>query len=174
MSIMKRLILLRHAKSAWEDPDLDDHDRPLNRRGRLSAPLMGAWMADRGFLPDRVLCSTSTRTVETWALARAALPGAPDAVAEPRLYHADPATMLELVRATPDAAATLLLIGHQPGLGSLTRKLAAPGAPIHCTRAFQKFPTAACAVIDFPVESWPDVAFGAGAFHAFGVPRELV
>lgn len=174
MSSMKRLILLRHAKSAWEDPDLDDHDRPLNRRGRLSAPLMGAWLAERGFVPDRVLCSTSTRTVETWALARAALPGAPDPVAEPRLYHADPATMLDLIRATPSDCATLMLIGHQPGIGSLARKLSAAGAPAHCTRAFQKFPTAGCAVIDFPADDWPAVAFGTGAFHAFGVPRELV
>lgn len=171
---MKRLILFRHAKSAWDDPELDDHDRPLNPRGRLAAPLMGAWLAERGFLPDAVLCSSSLRTLETWALARPALPGAPEPVVDATLYHADPATMLAHVRRTPATAGTLALIGHQPGIGAFCRKLAAPHTPANCARAFQKFPTAACAVLDFDVDDWAAVAFGAGRFHAFAAPRELV
>jgi phosphohistidine phosphatase len=174
MLSMKRLILLRHAKSAWTDPDLDDHDRPLNQRGRLSAPLMGAWLAERGFVPDAVLSSSSARTVETWARARTALPDAPDATVDAGLYHADPARMLVAIHAAPPEAGTLLLIGHQPGIGALTRRLSSPDAPATCTRAYQKFPTAACAVIDFDTDRWSDIAWGTGRFHSFAVPREQV
>lgn len=171
---MKRVILLRHAKSAWSDPDLDDHDRPLNQRGRLAAPLMGAWLAERGFVPEAVLCSSSVRTIETWARARGAFPDAPEATVDAGLYHADPGRMLTAIHAAPPEASTLLLIGHQPGIGSLTRRLAAPDTPATCARAYQKFPTGACAVIDFDTDSWTGVAWGTGRFHSFGVPREQV
>ena len=171
---MKRLILFRHAKSSWADPDLDDHDRPLNARGRLAAPLMGAWLAGRGYCPDRVLCSSSLRTRETWEGARGALPDAPPPEIVPRLYHADPATMLALIQATPEGAGVLLLLGHQPGIGGLARRLSRPDTPAHCARAFVKFPTAAIAVIDFEIADWGSAAFGDGRFHAFACPRELV
>lgn len=171
---MKRLILLRHAKSSWENPDLDDHDRPLNQRGRLAAPLMGAWLAQKGFVPDAVLCSSSRRTFETWALVRAALPDAPEPEVDAALYHADPAAMLARIQTTPPAVGTLGLVGHQPGIGAFCRKLASADAPAHCTRAFQKFPTAACAVLDFDVDDWAAVGFGQGRFHSFAAPRELV
>jgi phosphohistidine phosphatase len=171
---MKRLILFRHAKSSWTEPDLDDHDRPLNERGRLAAPLMGAWLAARGFAPDHVICSSSLRTRETWERARGALPHAPDPEIAPRLYHADPETMLALLRAAPPAAGTVAMIGHQPGIGAFARKLANASTPPGCARAFQKFPTAACAAIDFEAEDWSAVAFGTGRFHAFGAPRDLV
>lgn len=171
---MKRLILFRHAKSAWGDPDLDDHDRPLNQRGRLAAPLMGAWLAERGFRPDVVLCSSSARTIETWDRARLAIPGAPEARVDARLYHADPATMLAAIQAAEPDAATLLLVGHQPGIGALTRRLAGPDTPATCSRAYQKFPTAACAVLDFDTDDWAAVTWGMGRFHSFAVPREQV
>ncbi len=174
MPAMKRLILFRHAKSSWADGDIEDHDRRLNARGRLAAPLMGAWLAGKEYRPERVLCSSSLRTRETWDGARGALAGTAPPEIEPRLYHADPATMLALVRATPEAVGTLLLLGHQPGIGAFARKLSRPDAPAHCARAFVKFPTAAIAVIDFEAADWDGVAFGEGRFHAFACPRELV
>ena len=171
---MKRVILFRHAKSSWGDPDIEDHDRPLNQRGRLAAPLMGAWLAERGYRPDLVLCSSSLRTVETWALARRCLPQAPEAEVVPALYHADPARMLAVVQELPETVTTALLVGHQPGIGAFARRLAGADTPATCTRAYQKFPTAACAVIDFDGPGWDTVAFGAGRFHSFAIPRELV
>lgn len=171
---MKRLILFRHAKSAWDDPELEDHDRPLNQRGRLAAPLMGAWLSERGFLPDRVLSSSSRRTIETWHRARPCVPGAPEAEILPTLYHADPMRMLEVVQGLDPDSACGLILGHQPGLGSFLRRLAAPDTAATCARAYRKFPTAACAAVDFPVNDWRDVAFGGGHFHSFAVPRELV
>jgi phosphohistidine phosphatase len=171
---MKRVILLRHAKSAWDDPDLADHDRPLNDRGRRAAPVIAGWLAQRGYAPDHVLCSTARRTRETWALAAPLLPDAPEPVIEARLYHADPAAMLAAVRAAPDARAALLLIGHQPGLSGFARKLAAQPAPASCARAFTHAPTAAAAGFDFDVDRWADVDWGGGRFVAFAAPRDLV
>lgn len=171
---MRRLLLLRHAKSSWDEPDVDDHDRPLNARGRLAAPLMGAWLGERGDAPDHVLASSSRRTLETWERARVALPGAPDAEIRPRLYHADPATMLEEARSAPDEARTLLLIGHQPGVGAFARALSNGEAPAHCARAYTRFPTAACAVFDVEAARWAELAFGTARFVAFAVPREIV
>lgn len=171
---MHRVILFRHAKSSWSDPELEDHDRPLNQRGRLAAAMMGAWLADRDFRPDMALVSSSARTRETWARARRAFDVPPEAEIDPKLYHADPATMLARLQTAPDSAGCIALIGHQPGIGALCRRLAAPGAPVHCQRAFEKFPTAAVAVLDFDVDAWPEVGFGLGRFHTFVAPRELV
>ena len=171
---MLRLILMRHAKSAWSDPDLDDHDRPLNQRGRLAAPLMGAWLADKRLVPDAVLCSSSLRTQETWRRARTTLPGAPEALVMPELYHADPPSLLQAVQTAPEHAGIVALIGHQPGIGAFTRLLARRDAPQACSRAYSKFPTAACALLQFDVARWADIGFGTGDFVGFAVPRELV
>lgn len=170
---MRRLILFRHAKSSWDDPALDDHDRPLAPRGLEAAPRMGAWLAERGYAPEAVLTSTSARTLETWDLARRALPGAPDPMVTSRLYHADPETMLAVLRRAPPDAQAVALIGHQPGISSFARKLSAPDVPAACARAFKRFPTAAVAVIDFDAPDWSSVGWRTGRFHAFAAPKEL-
>lgn len=170
---MRRLILLRHAKSSWADPDAPDHDRPLNARGRAAAALMGGWLARRGDIPDHVLLSDSARTIETWALARPALPQAPAGDPTPRLYHADPATMLSVLRTAPAAARTVLLIGHQPGIGAFARKLSDGAAKPSCARAFRRFPTGAAAVLEFDAEDWASADWGGARFTAFGAPREI-
>ncbi len=170
---MRRLILLRHAKSSWSDIDLHDHDRPLSLRGRLAAPLIGAWLAEQGYTPDHVMCSSSRRTIETWARARLML-AAPDPVIDPKLYHAGPEILLHALRAVPDAAASVMIVGHQPGIGAFARKLANATTPPGCARAFCKFPTAACAVLDLSAQTWSEAAFGSARFHGFAIPRELV
>ncbi|MFQ5624558.1 MAG: histidine phosphatase family protein [Paracoccaceae bacterium] len=173
---MKQIILMRHAKSSWDDPALDDFDRPLGRRGRLAASLMGAWLAERNPAPDHVLLSGAARTAETWARAARVLGdvSAP-VVSDRRLYMAAPETMLEVLRALPDDAATVLLIGHQPSLGSLARLLSAESAvPEHCRQAFSHFPTAAAAVLESPVSAWSELDFGAAAFAQFARPKDLV
>ncbi len=170
---MRRLILFRHAKSSWDEPSLDDHDRPLAPRGLAAAPRMGAWLAERGYAPDAVLTSTSARTLETWELARAALPGAPDPVVTSRLYHADPATMLAVLRRAPAEARTVAIVGHQPGISGFARKLSGGRVAPSCARAFKRFPTAAVAVLDFETPDWGALDWGAGRFHTFATPKEL-
>ncbi|MEL6773907.1 MAG: histidine phosphatase family protein [Pseudomonadota bacterium] len=170
---MKTVILLRHAKSSWADPELDDHDRPLNKRGKASAPLIADWMKRSGYRPDRVLCSSAKRTRQTLKRMRDAMPDLPQAILEPRLYHADPGVMFGLLSEQPDQSDTVLVLGHQPGLSAFARKLVNGHVRPRCVRAFQHFPTAAAAVLTLPVARWEDLAPNSAAFIDFAVPREL-
>jgi phosphohistidine phosphatase len=165
---MRRLILMRHAKSSWADPGTRDLDRPLNKRGRRSAPLIGKWLKANGWRPDHALVSNSRRTQETWAGVVSVLGAAPTAY-RPELYAAAPPAMLEVLRGAPDVRCVLML-GHMPGVGEFARLLLAepPDDP-----EFAKFPTGATAVIDFDVEDWRAAGWDAGRLTAFMVPREL-
>lgn len=172
---MKTVILMRHAKSSWDDPGLADHDRPLNKRGRRSAPAIAAWLGERGHVPDTVLCSSAARARETFELLRQGLPAAlPDPVIERGLYHAAPAALRERLAALDQACAAAMIIGHEPGLGALTRKLSDGQADPRCARAFEHFPTAAAAVLKFDISDWSSLADGIGRFTDFAVPRELL
>ncbi|MDG4650228.1 histidine phosphatase family protein [Roseibacterium sp. SDUM158017] len=162
------LILIRHAKSDWDHPGLEDHDRPLNERGRASAPRIGAWLAARGFLPQAVLCSSARRTRETWEGIASRLPDPPEPVHTRGLYLASPAAILNAMRDTE--AASLAVIGHNPGIGSLARSLCAT-PPDH--PKFGVYPTGATLVLRLPARTWADVTPGTGEVAAFAVPREL-
>lgn len=164
---MRRLILIRHAKSSWADPGQRDLDRPLNKRGRRASALIGRWLK-KGYHPDQALVSGARRARETWdgIVAEA---GPAETRNLPELYHAGPETMLEVVRRAADLPCVLVL-GHQPGIGLFaTRLLAEPPE----SADFAKFPTAATAVIDFDAGSWPEVAWGTGRLVDFVVPRAL-
>ncbi len=112
---MKRLILLRHAKSSWESDAVNDHSRPLNERGRTEAPLLGPRLNEAGWVPERVLCSDAMRARQTWELAQGALNPRPAYELEPRLYLAGPHQLRDVLSEVPDEVATLLLVGHNPG-----------------------------------------------------------
>lgn len=173
---MKKLILLRHGKSSWDEPDLDDHARPLAPRGRRATPLIGAWLADRGHVPDIVLLSSAMRTRQTWELVSETIrrPVAPPKVSiEDGLYHASPDGMLGRLAMLDDAAETVMLVGHNPGLSALTRKLSGPKVRAGCARAFQHFPTAAAAVMTVDATAWREIDYGKAAFVDFAKPREL-
>ena len=182
----RRLILLRHAKSAW--PDVPDHERPLAPRGRRDAPAAGRWLRERGQVPDLVLCSTAQRARETWQLAEEAL-GArgareareardehPRTVFEPRVYGATATELLGLARETPSGVRTLMIVGHEPSMRDLTLDLA--GAPSDhgdaeaLERVTAKFPTAAIAVLAF-TGRWPDLGPGRARLADFVVPSDL-
>jgi phosphohistidine phosphatase len=171
---MKTLILMRHAKSSWADPGMDDHDRPLNKRGRSATPVMAHWLAARGLRPDRVLCSPSRRTCETAALMRDAAPWLPESELPAALYHAGPGTLLEHLRRLPGGCDSALVIGHEPGLGALLRMLGGRAAAPECRRAYTHFPTAAMAVLEADIGDWRDVGADRVEFVAFAVPRELM
>jgi phosphohistidine phosphatase len=166
---VKRLILLRHAKSSWAEPGLDDHARPLNDRGRHDAPRIGAWLAREGHLPEAALVSTAARTQATWAGLGPAFAAVP-VILRGDIYEAPPGTLLAALRAAPAEAGSVLMLGHNPGMGALARMLLAdpPATP-----AFLKFPTAATAVIDLPVETWSEAAPGIGTLRAFVTPATL-
>lgn len=163
------LILTRHAKSSWGDADLDDHSRPLNKRGRASAKAIGRWLADHGHTPGAVLCSDAERTRETWALIADKLVGVPVANYKSTLYLADPETMLAELRHM--TAETVMMVAHNPGSAYMARRLAAEPHP---HEKFHHYPTASTSVIEFDAASWADVTWGAGRVVDFVVPRELI
>ena len=170
---MRRLILLRHAKSDWSEPAKRDHDRPLNPRGRAAAPRIGRYMAENGLLPDRVAVSPSLRTRQTFALVAQAFARAPAENLDPRIYEAAPDTLLALIREAPEAARTLLVVGHNPGLHELALALVRPGDSDAHAHLHDKMPTGALAVIDFPSGNWRGIRPGTGRLDRFVTPRSL-
>jgi phosphohistidine phosphatase len=163
-----RLILTRHAKSSWDDPRLDDHDRPLNGRGRKSAALIGAWLRRQGHVPDAVLVSGARRTVDTWGQMAPDMPADITMRSVPALYHAGPQTMLNVLRtAVPPA---VMLIGHNPGIAEFAQRLVST-APDH--PRFTDYPTAATTVMDFDIDAWPDADWRGATVVEFTVPRDL-
>lgn len=168
---MKRLILFRHAKSAYPD-GIDDQERPLDDRGRRDAPVMGAYLAREGLLPDLVLVSSAVRTQETFALAGPPL-GAVATRTEPRIYEAPAERLLGVVRETPDAVRTLMLVGHNPGMEDLATTLVGFGDRYAFARLRQKYSTAGVAVIDLDAESWAEIVPRQGRLDRFVTPKGL-
>lgn len=169
----RRLLLLRHAKSAW--PDIADSERPLNDRGRRDAPAMGRWLRDKGYIPDVVLCSTARRTRDTWALLAGELGADPVVRYEQRIYEATALSLLHLLREAGGGYRTVMLIGHNPGVAELAVGIAEmtdgpAGQPLD--RARDKFPTTAVAVLDFTGE-WADLIPGEARMIDFAIPREI-
>ncbi|MEV8467024.1 histidine phosphatase family protein [Fluviibacterium sp. DFM31] len=164
----KRLILMRHAKSSWQDTDLDDHARVLNARGRRSCDAIGPWLAAHDHVPDQILCSDSARTRQTWALLAPHFPPTPAPLLMPELYLASAkALRTALSEASGD---TVALLAHNPGIGEFAARLvtAAPAHP-----RFGIYPTLATLVAEFPIDSWANLKLGTGKVLDFIVPREL-
>jgi phosphohistidine phosphatase len=141
---MKQLLLLRHAKSSWDDPDLDDFDRPLAERGLKAAQMMGRELAARDWLPDLALVSSALRTRDTWRLVAAELPVHPRVTFTKALYDASAADILSQIRRADPSSDSLLVVGHNPGLEDLAKQLAEPGSEAKARKKIEeKFPTAA-------------------------------
>ncbi len=168
-----RLFLLRHAKSSWDDAALSDYDRPLNLRGRGVAPLMGRHMQDHRLVPDRVLCSSSRRTRDTFAGILPYFGNDLDVKFLRHLYMASEGDYLSLIGKHGGDAKSLLVIGHNPAIQTSALALIGRGNPEIRAQIEEKFPTAALAVIDFDDSTWDQVKPGAGRIVAFFRPREL-
>lgn len=163
---MKRLIIMRHAKSDWSDLSASDHERSLNARGQRSAAVMGAWMRDNALRPDHVMCSDAARTTETFErLGFADLP----VTFTRTLYLAEPEVMRHQLRNLSEAC--VMMIAHNPGCAMLAEMLAAK-APTHPD--FDRFPTGAVAVLEFDTDTWGALSWGSGHCTQFEVPRALM
>lgn len=169
---MKSLTLLRHAKSSWGDPALGDFDRPLDGRGRRAARAIGRAMRAQALRIDRVIASPAARIRETLENVAKSY-GDIDARFDERIYLASPETLLKLVRGTDDAVERLLIVGHSPGLPMLAQRLTSADRNGLRARLDEKYPTAALAEIELPVEHWHDVADGVGTLTRFIRPRDL-
>ena len=160
-------MLLRHAKSDW--PDVPDWDRPLAKRGKRDAPVVGRWLRDHGYLPEAVVCSDARRTRQTWKLVARELGGSPSVTFEPRAYAASPLTLLYLVRELPGRCRAALLIGHNPGIEDLASSLAGPPDG---TGGHLRFPTAAVGVFEVPGD-WADLGPGHARLLDYTTPTDL-
>jgi phosphohistidine phosphatase len=170
---MRRLILLRHAKSDWSAPGMPDRERPLNERGEAAARIMGAYMARHGLLPDRILCSPARRTRETLEAVTFEWPDTIETTFEDRLYAAGPESILAVIRAVAAPAHGLLVVGHNPGMHEIAEMLIAAGDIAPRERLREKFPTCALAVIDFTAETWDKLAGQCGRLDRFITPRSI-
>jgi phosphohistidine phosphatase len=170
---LKRLYLLRHAKSSWDDPSLSDIDRPLAPRGVAAAPMMAEAMESEGLLPELVICSPARRTRETWDRIGSCLAFEPPSRLDERLYLASPGELIAVIQEQPDELGSVMLIGHNPGMEAITMGLSGSGEQPDLDRALTKFPTGALAAIDLDVECWADVSGASGSLRRFIRPRDL-
>ncbi len=167
---MKRLYLLRHAKSSWKDLSLADHDRPLAGRGRRASKAIARLLRDRSIEPDLVLCSTARRARETLDRIAPAL-GTPAVEIEPDLYVADARGLLQRLRSVPDAIESVMLIGHNPAIHELAIDLARPSPTPSELEA--GYPTAALAVLTVTASTWSRLGHGTTDLVELVKPRDL-
>ena len=162
---MKTLLVLRHAKSSWNDPALDDHERPLNKRGRRDAPRMGELVREYGLIPDAIISSDAVRARLTAEAVAEAARYAGEILLDPHLYMACPADFLSLLTTVRENAGTVMIVGHNPGLEKLVEQL---------TGERQDLPTATLAQIGLPIDQWRDLKLSTrGTLMGLWRPEEL-
>ena len=145
---MKTLLLMRHAKSSWRDHSLSDHDRPLNSRGKDTAPLMGKHLAEMDVLPDVILCSTAKRAKQTVEYLLQSLQFDGDVIYSRMLYHAGDEVFSEELSKLSDRIDTAMIVGHNPGMEYALET--------YCGE-WHRMPTAAVARIEFEIDTWKEV-----------------
>jgi phosphohistidine phosphatase len=168
---MKFLYLLRHAKSSWEDPDLNDHDRPLSKRGRQAAKLMAAYLRQSKIAPDLVICSTATRAQQTLEpIAKAKKP--PKVILEREIYGGTQQALWDQLWNLPKSAKSVLLIGHNPALHDLAQELAQADSNKLLPSAGEKFPTGAMASFRFD-GAWKTLEPHGAVLTSFITPKAI-
>ena len=142
---MKTFLIMRHAKSSWATPGLDDFDRPLNDRGQRDAPRMGEYIKDQGVVPDVIISSTANRAKSTAEIVAESCGYENEVRFHDHLYHGAPRDYFRSVGPLPAAIDCCMVVGHNPGLEQLVEKL---------TDCYETMPTAAIAIVDCPFEDW--------------------
>lgn len=162
---MKTVLLMRHAKSSWDNPGLADHERPLNNRGIKSAPRMGELLAEIDLIPDVIVCSTAKRARMTVDGLLEACPFEGEVVYTRDLYHADVETQLEILQNLNDSVGCAMMVGHNPGMEYFLE--------VVCDEN-EHMPTAAIAQILFDVEHWSEIDTDTfGIMENLWRPKEL-
>ncbi len=171
---MLKLLLLRHAKSSWDDLDHTDHQRPLSKRGLKAAPKMGKYITARGLTPELILSSTATRARQTTALVSEKFGANVETRFIDNLYSFSGFhTPLNIIRNSGDKQSPLMLVGHNPTMEELADELIGTGSTPARALMQQKYPTAALAEIDFDIAKWTDLQTGIGTLIRFVRPRDL-
>ncbi len=161
---MKTLYLMRHAKSSWDNSELSDYERPLNRRGEKAAPLIGLEMAKQGFEPELIVSSPAVRASQTAKLVAKSIGYEDELKYDTRIYGAGVNTLFYILLETPDAVSSVLMTGHNPGFEDLLEYLSGE---------YRRMPTAALAVVEFDSEKWSEIKTGEGDLVEYIIPRDL-
>jgi phosphohistidine phosphatase len=169
---MKTLLLLRHAKSSWDDASLDDHDRPLSDRGGRAGRLVASYLARQSIGVELVLCSSALRARQTLDLVLPSLEENVEVRIEDGLYAADATDLLDRLRGVAESVPAVLVVGHNPSLQQLALRLVAGGEPARLHQLQQKFPTGAVATITTET-TWARLGPGVGYLKSLVMPRAL-
>jgi phosphohistidine phosphatase len=166
---MRRLMLLRHAKTERAEPGKPDRDRKLTKRGRSDGPILGAYMAHHGLIPDLVLISPAMRTQQTWKLVGEAFDEFPRTQTDDRIYNANTRKLFEVL-AEPRKSRKLLIVGHNPSLHEFALQLIASGDVEAREQLREKLPTSGLVVMDLPIEEWSLARLHAARLERFVTP----
>jgi phosphohistidine phosphatase len=162
---MKKILLMRHAKSSWDDPSLSDHQRPLNKRGKRDAPRMGQWLSESNLVPDMILCSTAERAKQTVELLLETLPFEGKIQYLDSLYHGAPDNFLDALKELPQEIEVVMFVGHNPGMEYFLEVL--------CDE-YERMPTAAVAEISIQHQKWAEMNnYSQGNLVNLWTPREI-
>ncbi|MEQ8667042.1 MAG: histidine phosphatase family protein [Rhodospirillales bacterium] len=170
---MRTLYLLRHAKSSWSDPSLDDVERPLNSRGKEARDVIADWFRRNRIRPDLVICSPAKRTRQTLKPIRKLWDPCPGIIFEPKVYEASAGDLHDVLRHAAPNARSILLVGHNPGLQSLAADLMDDSMDGPARQLRAKFPTGAIACLTADKEGWMRMSGGAFRLRDFVLPRLL-
>ena len=170
---MRTLIFLRHAKSSWALPGVDDFDRPLNERGNKAAPKMANWLISKSIKPDVIICSSAKRTSETLAHIQPAFDQSTATIMEPNLYLASSERLFESAAALDDTVQTAMLLGHNPGMHDAALSALTAANRRESGEMRSRFPTCACAIISLPINRWSEITTDIGELNAYMTPRGL-
>jgi phosphohistidine phosphatase len=167
---MRRLLLLRHAKTERAEAGERDRTRKLTARGRADAPVIGGYMAHHRLVPDLAMVSPATRAEETWILVAEAFKQKPEVVKDERIYNATTDALMRVIGAA-QSAHTLLVVGHNPSLHDLAVQLIASGDVALRERVKEKLPTCGLVAIDFAFKDWAELHDNSGRLERFVSPR---
>jgi phosphohistidine phosphatase len=163
---MKSVLILRHAKSSWKDPDITDHDRPLNKRGKGDAPCMGRLLKREHLVPDTIISSTAVRARDTAKAVAKASGYKREIISNPSLYAAGPHVYIDILHDISDEYARALIVGHNPGLEELVEMLTGESCVM---------PTCSLAHVKLHLQNWLEIDYNTkGRLARIWQPRDLI
>ena len=164
---MKKLYLVRHAKSSWKQPELSDFERPLNKRGKRDAPFMGNILNEKGIMPDLIISSPAVRAYTTARIIAEEIGYPPEKIeTNEDIYEASAGEILDIINGIEDHNNTVMIFGHNPGFTSLSNYLSG--------KFIDNIPTCGISIIEFDVDKWEDVVLNGGKLISFEFPKKYI
>ena len=170
---MKTIFLLRHAKSSWQNHNLDDFDRPLSDRGIKACKKIGKYLKKKNISPDIVYCSTAVRAKQTWELVNRIVEKKENVLFKKNLYMSDLSNFIEIIKKTKKKFKSLMIVSHNPGIEYLALELSKDKNNEVYKKIYNKYPTGALVIIKYNIDKWNKVDLKKGSLYKFIKPKEL-